>query len=387
MSSSGEVFKNTSEPKQQNSSKNIAESLDKENQKRLFSLIDRVISFEACLYHQILPLKLENNNLLLGIVNPEDREALDYVNSILVYMNCAIATEIIKPETHKEMLSAYLNHKNTSTEADSEKVLDSSKAANDKAESTNTGSFKAEVSSTPPDKLSVDNIGSSQNSFPDRANIQVGPLNQLSIESKPVNYLPVLKLPQRNSLISADKILVLPPRKIWEELLARVVTRGIGRLYLERRPYHGRILWSENGAIQSILEELQLSVFQGVLNELKRFTDLSIATIVEAQQVEKEYIHQKQRVLLRLQIIPGMYGEEATLQVLRGAALKFYQNQQVSRLSQDALSISQKLSYKLHELQTKLLRSSSKDPERIESLKSLNRLLKNLDRQIKSMTY
>nr|MDJ0776205.1 pilus assembly protein PilB [Mastigocoleus sp. MO_167.B18] len=83
MSSSGEVSKNTSEAKQQNSSKNIYESLDKEKQKQLFSLIDRVISFEACLYHQILPLKLENNNLLLGIVNPEDREALDYVNSIL----------------------------------------------------------------------------------------------------------------------------------------------------------------------------------------------------------------------------------------------------------------------------------------------------------------
>nr|MDJ0774080.1 pilus assembly protein PilB [Mastigocoleus sp. MO_167.B18] len=336
--------------------------------------------------HQILPLKLENNNLLLGIVNPEDREALDYVNSILVYMNCAIATEIIRPEIHRDMLSAYLNHKNTSTEIDSGKVLDLNEAANDEIGDTKTNSSEAEISSSPPEQLSVDNVSSSLNSFPERENIQITSLNRSFTESKSVNYLPVLQLPQRNSSISIDQIVVLPPRRILEELLARVVTGGIGRLYLERRPYHGRILWSENGAIQSILEELQLSLFQGVLNELKRFTNQSIATITEVQQIEKEYIYQKQRVLLRLRIMPGMYGEEATLQVLRGAALKFYQNQQVSRLSEDVLSISQRLSYKLHELQGKLLRSSSKNPERIESLKSLNRLLKNLDRQIKSIT-
>ena len=236
-------------------------------------------------------------------------------------------------------------------------------------------------------QVSLSNTAESQdkeNPLAKQENIQA---DALVIESKSVNNLPILDLPQTDPLIPVDRILTLPPRKILEELLARVLADGIGRLYLERLPYHGRILWSENGVVQSILEELQLCIFQGVLNEFKQFTDLPITKIAEAQQVEKEYLYQKQRLLLRLRVMPGMYGEEATLQVLRGAALKFYQNQQVSRLSQDALSISQQLSYKLQELQAKLLQSSNNNPEKIESLKALNRLLKNLDRQIKYVSY
>lgn len=361
MSSLEDKSRDTTAISQQMSTINTAESLDKENQKQLFSLIDTVLSFEACLYHQILPFKLENNHLLLGIVNPENEEALNYVSSILAYMNCTITTKPILADAHRKILSTYLNHKNKSTGA---VIGGASHLA----------------------KASVNDISVNDNPSPIREKIQADGL-PISTEFKPANSLPILNLPETDPLIAIDKILILPPRKILEELLARVLTGGIGRLYLERRPYHGRILWSENGVVQSVLEELQLSVFQGVLNELKRFTDQPIATIAEAQQVEKEYIYQKQRLLLRLRVMPGMYGEEGTLQVLRGAALKFYQNQQVSRLSEDALSISQQLSYKLHELQAKLLRSSSNNPEKVESLKSLNRLLKNLDKQIKSITY
>ena len=234
-------------------------------------------------------------------------------------------------------------------------------------------------------QVEISNISNfHQESSPEQEKIQV---NALAFESKSVDSLPILDLPQTDSLTPVDTIVTLPPRKMLEELFARVLAGGIGRLYLERRPQHGRILWSENGVLQSVLEELQFPVFQEVLNELKRFTDLPIAEIAEARQVEKEYLYQEQRLLLRLRVMPGTYGEEATLQVLRGAALKFYQNQQVWRLSEDALSISQQLSYKVHELQAKLLQNSNHNPEKIESLRALNRLLKNLDRHIKSITY
>ena len=50
-----------------------------------------------------------------------------------------------------------------------------------------------------------------------------------------------------------------------------------------------------------------------------------------------ERLYENTHLLLRLRINPAPLGEEANLQVLRGAALKFYQKQQLSKLSLDAL--------------------------------------------------
>ncbi len=58
-----------------------------------FRLIDSILPFEACLYHQILPLSLEGSRLKLGMVNLDDSAALDYVRRILSYMNCSLAPE------------------------------------------------------------------------------------------------------------------------------------------------------------------------------------------------------------------------------------------------------------------------------------------------------
>jgi hypothetical protein len=84
--------------------------------------------------------------------------------------------------------------------------------------------------------------------------------------------------------------------------------------------------------------------------------------------------------------MPGIYGEEATLQVLRGAALKFYQQQQLTRLSRDVLGISQQFSYKLQELHQRLLLNSSLTTEQSEALRTLNRMVENLDQQVKILT-
>ena len=75
---------------------------------RIFQLIDKLLSFEACLYHQVLPLALEENRVLLGMVNPEDTAAIEYVGRILSYMNYSLVAQSIAAEAHKAELSAYL---------------------------------------------------------------------------------------------------------------------------------------------------------------------------------------------------------------------------------------------------------------------------------------
>ena len=361
---------------------------------QIFRLIEEgILCFEACLYHQILPLKLEYNTLLLGIVNPKDAVALKYINSILSYLKCTVVTKTLSAENHRIILTEYLSYKNASSEPKLDKnvVEVNSEFAEDLEEEELPGDntlilfdVSSEVNKTnfsdrerkkSPDIKPVNNEDFDKNTDAD------------IFEVVSADNLPILRLPLPESFISDRVLSSLPPKKLLKELLARVLAGGIGRLYLERQPYQGRILWSLNGIVQSVIEELQLSAFQGVLNELKRLSSLPMVTLTQAKQTEIECLYQQQHLLLRLRVMPGMYGEEATLQVLRGAALKFYQQQQLTRLSSDVIGASQQLSYKVHELQQRLsLNLPNLNPQQQEALTSLNGLVKDLDRHLKILT-
>jgi len=169
------------------------------------------------------------------------------------------------------------------------------------------------------------------------------------------NALLVLDV-QATHLSSPVKVLLtLPPENLLQELLGRVLTGGIGRLYFERQSQSSsRILWSRDGILQSVLEEIPLPVFQEIINELKLLTRLPLIPVQVKTLVEIACLYQKNRLLLRLQVMPGVYGEQVMLQVLRGAALKFYQQRQVSRLSRDVVAITRQLLRKVNELQKRI---------------------------------
>lgn len=369
---------------------------------QIFQLIESFLSFEACLYHQILPLRFEDKSLILGMVNADDDAALDYVGRILSYVNRTMNIQLMAADTHRAILSAYLNYKNTSVSNPQQIPLPNSNLAPDENTITiiptpppvghNSGASHQQThqQTHPKTVRTSEPTPAHQYSTRTDTNSNTAARSATSSEQKvdttSATKVPILSVPAPEQFSPVELLPTLPPKKFLEELLGRVIVGGIGRLYFERLPYEGKVLWSENGVLQSVLEKLPLSVFQGALNELKRFAGLSIATLSEPKQIEKEYLYLDQRLLLRLRVMPGMYGEEATLQVLRGAALKFYQQQQLSRLGRDALGISQQLSYKLHEMQQRLLVNRHVNNEHLESLTALNHLIDNLDSQIKNLT-
>ncbi len=351
--------------------------------KQIFQLIDSLLPFEVCLYHQILPLKLQNNQLSLAMVNLEDSSALDYVNRIVSYIKGTIETQEITADIHRTLLSAYLSYKNTSCsqvkpaaqQAQADLIESDSKPTNPSVSKSSESEIKVSVPSHSEAETDTQTAKDASQTHA----VQEAPTVILS-------DLTVLQV-QALDMFSPNETLVnLPPRKLWEELLGRVLGGGIGRLYLERQQYQGRIIWSGNGVLQLVLESLPLSVFQGVMNELKRFAAIPLGIVAEPQHIEKECQYQNSRLLLRIRIMPGVNGEEATLQVLRGAALKFYQQQQLFRLSRDVVSISQQLSYKLHELQKRLQMNPHLDSEQSEAFATLTRLVEKLDQQIKILT-
>ncbi|RMF66480.1 MAG: hypothetical protein D6742_09900, partial [Cyanobacteria bacterium J069] len=85
----------------------LAEKIDLQ---RMFVLVDGILPFEACLYYQVLPLCLDGNCLLLGMVHPEDSPAADYVRRIIAYHNYYPQPQPISSTALQAALSAYLHY-------------------------------------------------------------------------------------------------------------------------------------------------------------------------------------------------------------------------------------------------------------------------------------
>jgi type II secretory ATPase GspE/PulE/Tfp pilus assembly ATPase PilB-like protein len=337
-----------------------------------FRLIDSILPFEACLYHQVMPLSLEGSRLKLGMVNTDDTAALDYVRKILAYMNCSLVPHPLASDVHYAALSAYLSYADAQKNAVSTPQPVARRIAKKLAEQSvkrvaESRGVEAEQSGdrTPPvdpyahPTLLVD----SPTELPPPLTGQLGltPGINGGAESQPAAALnepvlpfaanpPELYIDAQYSAEPTDVLAQLPPDALLQELLRRILSWGIGRLHLERNSQYGQILWSQNGKVQAVLEDIPAELFQGVVNELKGLMQLPRIPAHKVKQVEIERLYQRQRVLLRMRLMPGQHGEEATLQALRGAALKFYRQQQLVNLGQEALSTAQQLQARMNDL-------------------------------------
>lgn len=377
----------------QSSASNAPQQQPKLNHEQIFQLINRTLPFEACLYHQVLPLGLSGNCLTLGMVDSEDTTAVEYVERILSYMNYLLVAQPIDAQTHKSVLSAYLN--STATPQVTEK------------HSPSEGNLSAHTAKLPEEKTSQlspndkptfilverEDLTSLKNNQPKAKNpspvkiVSSSRENQLTKQSnEAAQALPTLLVQASHQSNSVEVLKSLPAKKLLQELLGRVLEKGIGRLYFERKSsQRSRIVWSQNGNLQCVLPDIPMQVFQELINELKQLTHLPLVPVKEVLQAEIERFYQKERLLLRLRVMPGKYGEQATLQVLRGEALQFYQQQQLAHLSRDTLAIAQVLQQKLSQLQERAKLNARFHCERYESLTALNQLLDNVEQHLENL--
>lgn len=469
---------------------------------QLFILIDGVLPFEACLYYQVLPLYVDSDRLILGMVNPYDSAAMDYVRRIISYHKYRPIAHTISSEALQAVLSAYLSYSGSQASQKtgsgfsqkSRSPYSSSKSRSkqphldhnaqptyivDSPEDLNLelpGEFLATLSETsaslpqysidpserttvltndvpdtpvpaaplpfqadqldplePLDPLDLSELPEPNPSAPLEPTQPIGavalpmglvdgqgqqaeaqPLENLQTDaqqhSPAVNSLGISEAeyvprdPHASEMPSAllqpipplkvrlnhlnepiESLANLPPPVFLQELLGRVLVAGIGRLYFERQHRHGRILWSQNGVLQSVLERLDLQQFQGIINELKLLAHLSLLPITQSRQTETERLYNHTRILLRFRFSSTVSGEEATVQILRGAALKFYQQQQVVSLERDALGIARQLQTKLNEIRDRARSESGDASMRLDVLPALSQILKNIEEQVDHM--
>ena len=362
---------------------------------QIFQLIDSILPFEACLYHEVLPLSIKGSRLHLGMVDPNDAAALDYVRRILGYVNCSLVPERLEPEQHKSILSAYLSQSRSKSSGSPTKPVTKANSISTTASKTASGKSKdsTQKKASPASQVTSQGAKTALVFQPrgelvgkERQPVPPSYPEKPSIAPEPETDKPQV-LEVKASLLDApvEKLASLPPDRLLQELLARVLQGGIGRLYFEQQADCGRILWSQNGIVQSILEKLPLPLFLGVIRELKKLTHIPLLPIKQPKQVELSGRYQQADLLLRLRLMPGTHGEEATLQVLRGAALKFYQQQQIAALSREALRLAQQLHSKVNQLESSARDNPSLHSKHLDDLPNLSQIVRQVHKQIEAI--
>jgi hypothetical protein len=336
---------------------------------RSFPLINTVLPFEACLYHEILPLHRQDDELYLGMVNLEDTEALEYAKRMLGFLKCHLIPQTISIDTHREVLSSYLSQQQQRLNTPA--LPQPTTPQPTTPELPNPAATETAAPTAPP-------------AIEDEHEVDESELDTVAIDLEAATggsaALPGSALP--------ELVLQAPPsHQPWQSLsgdalmqglLRRMMGSGVGRLFLVHKGGFGQVLWTENGTAKMVLEQVAIAQFNQAIETLKALTHLPSDVVTKPTEVEIERFYQRNRILLRLRIMPKAQGEEATIQVLRGAALKFYQKHQAQNLHRDTQAIVQQLRHKVLELNQ---RHQSDAIDR-STLPEIDRTIANLEAQL-----
>ncbi|MBD2232143.1 hypothetical protein [Phormidium tenue] len=359
------------------------------NVAQMLSLIDSILPFEACLYHEIIPLSVESSCLHLGVVNPSDTVATEYARKQVSFIHCSVKSWPVTSDWQRKMLSKYLSYASRQKARPQPQIEAPPQTQNQGDE------FLTFIVDSPEDLRGDRPFEPVSDHRPaPTPNLPTDP-PPLSVDlPRPVEPPPAVEPEPQPLALTLDPILSqvpldqlhrLSPPKLTQALLYQVLTEGIGRLYLERRPDHGQVLWSRDGVVQAALKNLSLDQVQSVINELKRLTHLPLLPTAQPKQADIERLYKGERVLLRLRLMAGSHGEEATLQVLRGAALKFYQQQQIKQMGEDALGVAQTLQKRIYEIRQRARQSLIIEPPSARTLEALSQLLRMMEEQLEQI--
>jgi type II secretory ATPase GspE/PulE/Tfp pilus assembly ATPase PilB-like protein len=361
---------------------------------QIYGLIDSILPFEACLYYQVLPLAIEGTRLLIGMVDPKDYPAEEYVRRQLAFINYSITTRAIDSEWHRNLLSQYLSHTAKHRQETPPRSAAAKRSVKGKpVPSADKGPEEAAAT------YIVDQPEELEAEAPPVA--PTPPARSRPAPQRPVPESPAtagtsvagsggsaplhLNIDEQYQNLPDARLGELQPKELMQALLSKVLQEGIGRLYFERQPQLGRILWSRDGVLQAVVGDVDALIFQGVINELKLLTHLSLISVRKPRQVEIERLYKGDRLLLRFRVMPGKHGEEATLQVLRGPALRFYQQQQIDKLGRDALDAAQMLQGRLNEIRDRARQTLNFATNRGDALPTIIQMLRQMERQVQEM--
>jgi hypothetical protein len=381
-------------------------SLEEARIQRIFRLIEDMVPLELCLQYNVLPLRLKGDCLHLGMVNPSDIQGLDAVRRRLAANNCFPSARTIPPQLHRLVIKAFMVHRqgqhqqaidlvktvlNAATPAGAATAqsgpdslaaqnLPQNLSQNRPPAASRRPSQPINLSATlivdrpdaldgrtladllPPAQQEDDQQTMSKpaglptlqmanpdtETFPGPPAALRGPVPPPSPAPKsqpitqPVSQPPVLQVSTQHLAGSPQTLAVLPPQTLVQELLGRALLAGITYIEFNLQGDNSRILWNQSGVLQPLLTGLSSYQLNGILDCLYQ----RLASNRSQPIATMAYQYQQQDLVLDLR----SQGTTTSLRILKGSALRFFQQQQASQLKQESILLIDQLRSRLNQL-------------------------------------
>jgi dGTP triphosphohydrolase len=161
-------------------------------------------------------------------------------------------------------------------------------------------------------------------------------------DNSPQNKL--LEVEDNHKAKSIDFLANYTSRLLWEQLFAQSLKHDVDQINLKIGRDLGSIECMANQQVISSLKQVAPSSYFSLVEEIKALVKLSSSVALKSiKKVAIERFHQKGRIILRLAFIPNQYGLDITIDILRNEVLQDYEQKQMDKMSQQALSQAQKL--------------------------------------------
>ena len=406
------------------------------NSKEIFQLIDEVFPIGSCRHYKVMPLKLVDNNLTLGMIDPLNEESLKFVNSIARVFKYNLEIQLIDEQTFQIVLGNYRQNSpqsqptgdrnqtvvddnfnpNTASKSNNSRRLSDS-AATVVSPSTSASQADSQIPELPQDLDLFKESNLTPQSAPKfkpkdlAATLFEIPPEFLKQKPKPRNLddRPTIigedpakllaqvensevKIAEAEAKISElvneiedfdleidsnkDFLPELLPDLSWQRLLEQAFKHQTEQINLTRYSDRAKIVALQDKLPQSTLEQIPLPVFSSLTDKIKqvaKLTDKSVAS----QKIVLERFYQQERILLRLEFIPPQPEEKIKIQILRGETLKIYEQQQIDRVSDRALQLAKQLEKTLRRIQVCF------DSAELNNLKELQAVQSRINHQLR----
>ena len=407
------------------------------NSQEIFQLIDGVFPLDSCRHYRVLPLKIVDNDLTLGMLDPLNEESLKFVNSIARVFKYNLEIQLVDEQTFQIILASYPQDspQSKSSSDRNQTVVDENfnhttalKSNNPSRRLSDSAQIVSPSRSAPQSNSQIPELPKDLDLFKESESTRSAPPSMRSNrEPKPKKDLAATlfeippeflsskpqprNLDDRPTIIGEDpaKLLAevenskndaaaeakisqlidesndnkdfltkLLPELSLKKLLDRAFKYQTEQINLTRYSDRAEIIAIQDKLPQSRVE-VPLPSFSALTDEIRqvaKVTDTSATT----PKIVLERFYEQERILLRLEFVT-LEPEKIKIQILRGRTLKIYEQQQMDRASDRALQLAQQLEKTLKRIQVCFDSAEFTNLKEIQTVQSrINHQLRLLDK-------
>lgn len=249
-------------------------------------LIEKIIPIEICRRYKLLPIRKEEQVLLVAMVYPDDLEAYDELRRILDQKHLVLQRMVITKEDYQNLLDNYQKE---------ESKRDKERAEDLKQKNIEKLSDVTEI---------IDNIEAA----PD----EIGDESDVISDENDKNSPPIIAL--------VNKILV------------KALKDGASDIHIEPQEEDLRIRFRKDGVLSQAFAPLPKHIVTPVIARFKIIADLDIAERRMPQDGKIRRVFQGRKVDFRVNSLPSRYGEKVVLRILDNSATQLGLDKLISNL-------------------------------------------------------